>query len=137
MICPVVTYAPTAATKPIIAAQPLNFSASGVIFLDLIGVEFKETCVRLRNPWNNPSEDGVIKDGSNESEHGKSAIKHLCLLPVVVVFNYLNWRLLRKHILLAVLCCYSHVNLCEVTLQYYIAKIKFCKVLCLGLGTES
>ena len=31
MICPVVTYAPTAATKPNIAAQPLKRSASGVI----------------------------------------------------------------------------------------------------------
>ena len=31
MICPVVAYAPKAATKPSIAAQPLNFSASGVI----------------------------------------------------------------------------------------------------------
>ena len=29
MICPVVAYAPKAATKPSIAAQPLNFSASG------------------------------------------------------------------------------------------------------------
>ena len=32
MICPVVTYAPTAATNPNIAAQPLKRSASGVIF---------------------------------------------------------------------------------------------------------
>ncbi len=31
MICPVVTYAPTAATNPNIAAQPLKRSASGVI----------------------------------------------------------------------------------------------------------
>ena len=31
MICPVVTYAPTAATKPSIAAQPLKRSASGVM----------------------------------------------------------------------------------------------------------
>ena len=31
MICPVVAYAPKAATKPSIAAQPLNFSASGVM----------------------------------------------------------------------------------------------------------
>ncbi len=30
MIWPVVAYAPTAAIKPIIAIQPLNFSASGV-----------------------------------------------------------------------------------------------------------
>ena len=29
IICPVVAYAPKAATKPSIAAQPLNFSASG------------------------------------------------------------------------------------------------------------
>jgi len=33
MIWPVVAYAPKAATKPIIAAHPLNFSASGVIRL--------------------------------------------------------------------------------------------------------
>ena len=31
MIWPVVAYAPKAATKPSMAAQPLNFSASGVI----------------------------------------------------------------------------------------------------------
>ena len=31
MIWPVVTYAPTAATKPSIAAQPLKRSASGVM----------------------------------------------------------------------------------------------------------
>ena len=35
-------YAPIAATKPSIAIQPLNFSASGVIFLDC-GVEDDET----------------------------------------------------------------------------------------------
>ena len=33
MICPVVAYAPTAATKPIIADQPLNLSASGVMIV--------------------------------------------------------------------------------------------------------
>tara|TARA_B100000886_G_C20347956_1_gene459551 strand:+ start:46 stop:168 length:123 start_codon:yes stop_codon:yes gene_type:complete len=33
MICPVVTYAPTAATNPSIAAQPLNLSASGVMII--------------------------------------------------------------------------------------------------------
>ena len=33
MICPVVTYAPTAATKPNIAAQPLKRSASGVMIM--------------------------------------------------------------------------------------------------------
>ena len=31
MMFPVVAYAPTAATKPSIAAQPLNLSASGVM----------------------------------------------------------------------------------------------------------
>ena len=45
MIWPVVMYAPVAATKPIIAIQPLNFSASGVIVLRfVIGIERKETC---------------------------------------------------------------------------------------------
>ena len=33
MICPVVAYAPIAAITPIIAAQPLKRSASGVIVL--------------------------------------------------------------------------------------------------------
>ena len=33
MIWPVVTYAPTAATKPNIAAQPLKRSASGVMII--------------------------------------------------------------------------------------------------------
>ena len=37
IICPVVAYAPNAATKPSIAAQPLNFSASG----DMINVKYK------------------------------------------------------------------------------------------------
>ena len=36
IIWPVVTYAPTAATKPNIAAQPLKRSASGVILLVII-----------------------------------------------------------------------------------------------------
>ena len=35
MIWPVVTYAPTAATKPNIAAQPLKRSASGVMIIKL------------------------------------------------------------------------------------------------------
>ena len=49
MICPVVAYAPSAATKPSIAIQPLNFSASGVIVLRfVIGIELKETCVVKR-----------------------------------------------------------------------------------------
>ena len=33
---PVVAYAPTAATKPSIAAQPLNLSASGVMSLSCV-----------------------------------------------------------------------------------------------------
>ena len=39
MICPVVTYAPTAATKPSIAAHPLNLSASGVMIVYLLCVK--------------------------------------------------------------------------------------------------
>ena len=38
MICPVVTYAPTAATKPNIAAQPLKRSASGVMIKKRINI---------------------------------------------------------------------------------------------------
>ena len=41
MICPVVTYAPTAATKPSIAAQPLKRSASGVM---IIGMKYINYC---------------------------------------------------------------------------------------------
>jgi len=44
MICPVVTYAPTAATKPNIAAHPLKRSASGVI---IIKVNYVNYCNRL------------------------------------------------------------------------------------------
>ena len=40
MICPVVTYAPTAATKPNIAAQPLKRSASGVIIKKNLYVKY-------------------------------------------------------------------------------------------------
>ena len=40
MICPVVTYAPTAATKPNIAAQPLKRSASGVMIKKNILCEY-------------------------------------------------------------------------------------------------
>ena len=36
MIWPVVTYAPTAATKPNIAAQPLKRSASGVMIIKVL-----------------------------------------------------------------------------------------------------
>ena len=39
MICPVVAYAPIAATTPSIAAQPLNLSASGVMIVYLFCVE--------------------------------------------------------------------------------------------------
>ena len=38
MICPVVTYAPTAATKPNIAAQPLKRSASGVMIKNWLSI---------------------------------------------------------------------------------------------------
>ena len=40
MICPVVTYAPTAATKPNIAAQPLKRSASGVMIKKVININY-------------------------------------------------------------------------------------------------
>ena len=44
MICPVVAYAPKAATKPSIAAQPLNFSASGVI----VKIKYE---ANIKNNW--------------------------------------------------------------------------------------
>ena len=42
IIWPVVAYAPNAATKPSIAAQPLNFSASGVITLMKYKINIKK-----------------------------------------------------------------------------------------------
>ena len=48
MIWPVVAYAPKAATKPSIAAQPLNFSASGVMTKIKILSKYKE---KLTIPW--------------------------------------------------------------------------------------
>ena len=42
IICPVVAYAPNAATKPSIAAQPLNFSASGDIKLKKYKINIKK-----------------------------------------------------------------------------------------------
>ena len=47
MIWPVVAYAPKAATKPSIAAQPLNFSASGVMVLFQIWSKYKENFTAL------------------------------------------------------------------------------------------
>ena len=47
MIWPVVAYAPKAATKPSIAAQPLNFSASGVMVLFQICSKYKEDFTAL------------------------------------------------------------------------------------------
>ena len=47
MIWPVVAYAPKAATKPSIAAQPLNFSASGVMVLLQICSKYKENFTAL------------------------------------------------------------------------------------------
>ena len=47
MIWPVVAYAPKAATKPSIAAQPLNFSASGVMILLQICSKYKENFTAL------------------------------------------------------------------------------------------
>ena len=47
MIWPVVAYAPKAATKPSIAAQPLNFSASGVMVLFQICSKYKENFTAL------------------------------------------------------------------------------------------
>ena len=41
IICPVVAYAPKAATNPSIAAQPLNFSASGVTRRNQIWSKYK------------------------------------------------------------------------------------------------
>ena len=46
MIWPVVAYAPKAATKPSIAAQPLNFSASGVM-------EILKYKVNIKSAWMN------------------------------------------------------------------------------------
>ena len=83
MICPVVAYAPKAATKPIMAIQPLNFSASGVIVLRfVIGIELKETC-GSKDAWNNPASETVVNYGSKETHHRHATIELFCVLPVV------------------------------------------------------
>ena len=64
MICPVVAYAPSAAVMPIMAIQPLNFSASGVIDFLLFGLRVKsdslgEWCKDLddlKDTWYNCTE---------------------------------------------------------------------------------
>ena len=54
---PVVAYAPTAATKPSIAAQPLNLSASGVMSLYLfVIVNCELNFISLKETWCYPSE---------------------------------------------------------------------------------
>ena len=69
MICPVVAYAPKAATKPIMAIQPLNFSASGVIVLRfVIGIELKETCVS-KDAWYYPASKSIVNYCSKETHH--------------------------------------------------------------------
>ena len=47
MIWPVVAYAPKAATKPSMAAQPLNFSASGVMVVSQICSKYKEILIAM------------------------------------------------------------------------------------------
>ena len=75
MICPVVKYAPIAATKPIMAIQPLNFSASGVIVLRfVIGIELKETCNSLEYARHNCTKQDVVMNCCKETNHSKSAI---------------------------------------------------------------
>ena len=69
MICPVVAYAPKAATKPIMAIQPLNFSASGVIVLRfVIGIELKETC-GSKDAWYYPASKTVVEDCDYKTHH--------------------------------------------------------------------
>ena len=83
MICPVVAYAPIAATKPIMAIQPLNFSASGVIVLRfVIGIELKETC-RSKDARYYPASETVVNYGSEETHHRKATIDLFCVLPIV------------------------------------------------------
>ena len=83
MIFPVVAYAPTAATKPSIAAQPLNLSASGVIRLYLFCIVNCVLIFILENAWNYPSSKSVVDYGCKQTHHGKSTIHLLCGLPVV------------------------------------------------------
>ena len=83
MMFPVVAYAPTAATKPSIAAQPLNLSASGVMNLYLLLIVNCDLIFILENTWNDPSSKSVVNYGCKQTHHGKSAIHLLCGLPVI------------------------------------------------------
>ena len=69
MICPVVKYAPTAATKPIMAIQPLNFSASGVIVLRFNRGRIERDLTASRNARYDPSEDGIVMDCCEQTNH--------------------------------------------------------------------
>ncbi len=73
MIWPVVAYAPTAATKPSIAAQPLNFSASGVIVLIVVivyklSLESEDTKEEETSAWN------VRDETCYKTKHSKTTI---------------------------------------------------------------
>ena len=60
---PVVAYAPIAATKPSIAAHPLNLSASGVISLYLFVIVNCEIIFILEKTRNYPSCKSVVNYG--------------------------------------------------------------------------
>ena len=77
------TYAPMAATKPIMAIQPLNFSASGVIVLRfVIGIELKETC-RSKDARYYPASETVVNYGSEETHHRHATIELFSVFPIV------------------------------------------------------
>ena len=60
MIWPVVAYAPNAATKPSIAAQPLNFSASGDMALIKYKANIKNILVSCEFLLNNVAQDNLF-----------------------------------------------------------------------------
>jgi len=80
----VVAYAPNAATKPSIAIQPLNFSASGVIVLRfVIGIEFVRDLFISKYARYYPACETVVNYGSEETHHRKATIDLFGVLPVV------------------------------------------------------
>ena len=83
MMFPVVAYAPTAATKPSIAAQPLNLSASGVMSLYLLLIVNCELSFILKKAGCDPTCETVVNYSCEQTYHRKATINLLCVLPIV------------------------------------------------------
>ena len=119
MICPVVAYAPNAAMMPSIAAQPLNLSASGVIFLRGIKVWI---LIRCRRHQEKDATRGNIRNYScNETEHGKATVQQFRFFVMSNGYiHHLHTRFFCEHVNLSTFVCrYCHCSVSIVKNCYY------------------